>query len=149
AGMLEIDGKTITIGSPAQNATPNAMPLSAQEGARLVVAVPPATGGPQLPLVAGGAGIGALGLVLLRIGLVTGKRREVATPSTQPGFQNVETQPSLAHAVAAGTPATLDSQGVAITPANLGAGAMIGRWEILKRLGSGGMADVYLARARG
>ena len=26
---------------------------------------------------------------------------------------------------------------------------MVGRWEIIKRLGSGGMADVYLARARG
>ena len=26
---------------------------------------------------------------------------------------------------------------------------MIGRWEIIKRLGSGGMADVYLAQARG
>jgi serine/threonine protein kinase len=26
---------------------------------------------------------------------------------------------------------------------------MIGRWEVIRRLGSGGMADVYLARARG
>ena len=26
---------------------------------------------------------------------------------------------------------------------------MVGRWEIIKRLGSGGMADVYLARAQG
>ena len=26
---------------------------------------------------------------------------------------------------------------------------MIGRWEIVRRLGSGGMADVYLAQAKG
>jgi serine/threonine-protein kinase len=32
---------------------------------------------------------------------------------------------------------------------NLGPGAMIGRWEVVRRLGSGGMADVYLAQARG
>src|SRR5262249_58114215 len=28
-------------------------------------------------------------------------------------------------------------------------GAMIGRWEVVSLLGSGGMADVYLARAKG
>jgi serine/threonine-protein kinase len=39
-----------------------------------------------------------------------------------------------------------DSQLVA---SNLGPGAMIGRWEVVRRLGSGGMADVYLAQARG
>src|SRR6185437_1537483 len=31
----------------------------------------------------------------------------------------------------------------------LNPGSSLGRWEIMKRLGSGGMADVYLARARG
>ena len=30
-----------------------------------------------------------------------------------------------------------------------GPGALVGRWEIVRRLGSGGMADVYLAQARG
>ena len=39
--------------------------------------------------------------------------------------------------------------GSVISPNNLGPGALVGRWEIIKRLGSGGMADVFLARARG
>jgi serine/threonine protein kinase len=49
---------------------------------------------------------------------------------------------------AIGTPASIDSlQG--FTTSNLGPGGMIGRWEIIRRIGSGGMADVYLACARG
>jgi serine/threonine-protein kinase len=36
-----------------------------------------------------------------------------------------------------------------VAPHNLGPGAMVGRWEIIKRLGSGGMADVFLAHSRG
>jgi serine/threonine protein kinase len=34
-------------------------------------------------------------------------------------------------------------------PQNLGPGANIGRWEVVRRLGSGGMADVYLAQTKG
>jgi serine/threonine-protein kinase len=153
AGTFEIAGKTKQIGTPAAGATLQPMPLSSQDGAQLVVAVPPMTGGMQVPLVAGGGGAGVVGLLLLIAGLVTGKRAAGA-PSVQQQltpaqFAAAQTQISQANAVASGTPAPLDTAGVSIAPANLGAGAMIGRWEIIKRLGSGGMADVYLARARG
>ena len=122
------------------------------------------TGGPQTPLVAGGGGAAGLGLILLIVGVVAGKKREAAPASTsqgiavgtQPqgqavapsGFGTAQTQmSSSAHAV--GTPSPIAATEAAFSSANLGPGAMIGRWEILKRLGSGGMADVYLARARG
>ena len=58
------------------------------------------------------------------------------------------TQLSQLGSVAAGTPVPF-AAGASVAPTILGAGALVGRWEIIKRLGSGGMADVYLARARG
>jgi len=39
--------------------------------------------------------------------------------------------------------------GAGLNPANIGPGAVIGRWEVIRRIGSGGMADVYLCHARG
>jgi eukaryotic-like serine/threonine-protein kinase len=38
---------------------------------------------------------------------------------------------------------------MAASGGQLGAGAVIGKWEIISRLGSGGMADVYKARSKG
>ena len=152
AGMLDIDGQTKPIGAPVPGATQKAMPLASQHGAQLVIAVPPMTGGMQMPLVGGGGAAAGLGLILLVIGFVTGGKKP-PQPGTQPRpipADQGETQLSSNNAaVASGTPVSLDTAGVTIQPANLGAGAMIGRWEILKRLGSGGMADVYLAHSRG
>jgi serine/threonine-protein kinase len=107
-----------------------------------------------------------IGLLLLVIGMM-GKRDDGeaaaaarsrafnAQPTRSPtmaqgaGIGSAETQ--LSHpSVAAGTPSSLDPlSGPQIVPQNLGPGAMIGRWEVVRRLGSGGMADVYLAQARG
>jgi eukaryotic-like serine/threonine-protein kinase len=105
-------------------------------------------------LVAGG-GVGAgLGLLLIIIGMMA-KGAAAAQPQQQQqqqpqvsGLGGAATQLSTP-GVAAGTPSPIDPSGSMISPTNLGPGAMVGRWEIIKRLGSGGMADVYLARARG
>jgi len=63
---------------------------------------------------------------------------------------NAQTQLSQHGVPAAGTAPPVDPSGsTQIVTANIGAGAMIGRWEVVSRLGSGGMADVYLAQAKG
>src|SRR5262249_49688172 len=72
------------------------------------------------------------------------------TSPTPPAFANAQTQLSQSGLGAAGTPVPVDgTSGAQIVPANLGPGATIGRWEVVRRLGSGGMADVYLAQAKG
>jgi len=172
AGTFVMDGKTRALGTAPPNATTKEMALTSVDGAKITVATAPASGGPQMPLVAGGGGAAGLGLILLIAGLVTGKKQQAQglSGSTTPGmavgtqpsqtpaqmFGTAQTQMSLVrdsqgssasnHAV--GTPSPIET-GAQYSSANLGPGAMIGRWEILKRLGSGGMADVYLARARG
>ena len=167
-GTFELDGKSHVLGTaPAAGVKTETMPLPSVPGAKVTVAVPPVTGGPQTPLVAGGGGVAGLGLILLIIGAVTGKKRDGLAGTTaqgmavgtqprgqaisQPGFGTAQTEMSASsHAV--GTPSPIGSPiggDAAFSSANLGPGAMIGRWEILKRLGSGGMADVYLARSRG
>jgi serine/threonine-protein kinase len=51
--------------------------------------------------------------------------------------------------VAPGSVTVISGPSPGASTANLQAGSVLGRWEIVKRLGSGGMADVHLARARG
>ena len=151
AGTIEAGGETRTIGSPAANATPQAMTIPSLPEMKVVVAVPPKTGGVAMPLVAGGGGAAALGLVLLVIGLVAKRAPGAGTAATQASALGAgTTQLGQGAAVAAGTPSPIGASGnMPVSVTDLGPGAMIGRWEIIKRLGSGGMADVYLARARG
>ncbi|HET9987509.1 MAG TPA: protein kinase, partial [Kofleriaceae bacterium] len=154
-GTFELDGKTHQLGAaPAAGAQTQTMPLPSVPGAKITVATPPATGGPQMPLVAGGGGAAGLGLILVIVGAVTGKKQQGAASSpgmAQPNFGTAQTEmSSSAHAVGTPSPITGPIGGdAAFSSANLGPGAMIGRWEIIKRIGSGGMADVYLARSRG
>jgi hypothetical protein len=148
AGTIETGTEKRTIGSPAANAELQTQTIPSLPELKLVVAVAPKTGGMNMPMVAGGGGVAALGLVLLVLGLLS--KSSAATAATQPAIGTAATQmsqPSMA--VAAGTPMPVDTAGMSIAPNNLGPGSMIGRWEIIKRLGSGGMADVFLARARG
>lgn len=149
-GRIDIGSQTVPIGNaPAADAETQAMPLPSLTDAKLVAAVPAKTGGMPMPLVAGGGvGVG-LGLLLIVLGLMGGKSAAapVATQTTGIGNANTQlSQPGIGTTPNT-TPYPMDPGGSMTT--NLQAGAMIGRWEIIKRLGSGGMADVYLARARG
>ena len=161
AGSLEIAGKSRAIGTPSPGAETQAMPLASTPGAQLVVAMPPKTTvGSATPLVAGGGGLGGLGAILLVVGLVTGKRsrEQAVVPPQAPqgtgltpaqfGAAATQLQGNAATAAPLTMPSSADQSGP-IMAVNLRPGAIIGRWEIIKRLGSGGMADVYLARARG
>ncbi|NVB78816.1 MAG: serine/threonine protein kinase [Kofleriaceae bacterium] len=153
AGSIELGAEKRTIGSPPANAQLQTVPLPSLPDVKLVVAVPPKAGGMPMPIVAGG-GVGlGLGLILLVAGLLARGSAAAGTGSTQTGMgtgtTGFGTAPTQAGVTAAGTPYPYDPGQSLVGPNNLAPGAMVGRWEIIKRLGSGGMADVYLARAKG
>ncbi len=157
SGRIEVGDRQRTFGSPpATGGEWIPQPIPSQPGAQLVAAVPPASGGMPIAVVGAGAGIAGLGLILLLVGLMGGKDK-VNPSSTRAGIAATGTQPPFttggigaAQTVPAGTPSPIDlGASASINPGNLGPGALVGRWEIVKRLGSGGMADVYLAQARG
>ncbi|HEY0194452.1 MAG TPA: serine/threonine-protein kinase [Kofleriaceae bacterium] len=163
-GKLVIGDKELAIGTMPAGARVHEEALRSQPDAKLVAAEPPPRAVLPLSILVGGIGAAVIGLLLLIIGMM-GKRDDAGAsmiagrsafnamptmPTTPPGsIGNDQTQ--LSHArVAAGTPSTLDpTRSQQIVPQNLGPGSMIGRWEVVRRLGSGGMADVYLAQAKG
>jgi hypothetical protein len=147
AGRIELGGKTLPIGTPPAGAVDKPMPLPSDPDFQIIAAAPPATAGMPVPVAGAGAGAAFIGLVLVFASML-GKKSATAAP-----LQTRETQYS-APSVASGTPSpvgTASGLPGASTSAmvNLAPGSMIGRWEVVKRLGSGGMADVFLARARG
>lgn len=147
-GRIEIGPQSMPIGSaPAAGAATQAMPLPSLTDAKLVAAVPAKTVGMPMPLVAGGGIAAGLGLLLVVVGMIGGKAAAPA-PVAQTGLGSAQTQASQLGATAIATPAPIDA-GSSMVTTNLAPGSMVGRWEIIKRIGSGGMADVYLARARG
>jgi hypothetical protein len=156
-GRLENMGKSRTIGKPDPAAKTEARTLPSQTTFQIVVDVPPARAAVPTGIVGAGAGAAALGLLLVVFGLVRKKEpvpQQLATQDTLPpggqAFANAPTKLSTHHAVASGTPMPGDTaSSMTFSPSNLGPGAMIGRWEVIRRLGSGGMADVYLAHSRG
>ncbi|HET9627526.1 MAG TPA: serine/threonine-protein kinase, partial [Kofleriaceae bacterium] len=158
-GKLVVGASELAIGVMPAGATTHAQELLAQPGAKLVAAEPPASAARSLPILIAGLAGAVLGLVLLVLGL-RGKRvptvdaRAPSPPPAMTGLGHAPTQYSQSGVAATGTPSSLDLRGdpsasMSIVPQNLGPGAMIGRWEVVRRLGSGGMADVYLAQARG
>jgi tRNA A-37 threonylcarbamoyl transferase component Bud32 len=152
AGTFELDGKTRALGTMSAQSETKEMALPSVPSAKIIVQVQPVTGGAQMPLVAGGGAVAALGLILLLIGVVTGNKRQPTAKlpdvGTYPSAGTAQTEMSASSYHAVGTPSPVDPN-ASFSSANLGPGQMIGRWEIVRRLGSGGMADVYLARARG
>jgi hypothetical protein len=153
-GTFQVGNGVRSIGAPAAGAPLQEVPLPSLPSGTLRVSAPataqaPSAGRP-VGLIAGGGGVAALGLFLLVLGLVSGGAGAsmIATSPPPTGFGNAKTQRSSA-ALAAGTPAPYESSAALASPHGLGPGATVGRWEIIKRLGSGGMADVYLARSKG
>ena len=135
SGRLELDGATIPFG-PNAAAAKDARPIASLAGAQLVVATAKPAGGMPVAIVGGGAGAAGLGLVLVLFSLLGAKERSGVTRG----------MPAVA-----GTTQLTDS-GVSRAgsdPSASLAGQMIGRWQVVKRIGSGGMADVYLAQAKG
>ena len=156
-GRLEAGSQSRTIGKPTPGAKTDMRTLPSQSSLKLVVDLPASKASLPTPIVGGGAAVAALGLVLLVAGLLRKSKpapvRDLATAATSPSAPypaTAATQLSQ-HAVASGTPAPVDgTSATAFNPvSNLGPGAMIGRWEVIRRLGSGGMADVYLAHSKG
>jgi hypothetical protein len=173
-GKFVLDDKEVPIGVMPAGATTREQPLGAPGGAKIIAAVPPPPAVMPLPILVGGIGAAVIGLVLLVIGMK--RRRDAAgssagsstgafnalptQPTTPPpmtppppgssGFAHGQTQLSQHDIATAGTLSPGDAASrPQIVPANLGPGAMIGRWEVVRRLGSGGMADVYSAQAKG
>jgi hypothetical protein len=126
---LETQSGPIDIGGPLREGETLAIPLEGEtgQGARLLAPAPAPGGWSSMRLIAAGA-VGLLGL--LGAVLLWRRRAEPSAPEV------VRTLPSVATFEAA-------------PRADLPESFRIGRYSILRKLGSGGMADVYLARAEG
>jgi eukaryotic-like serine/threonine-protein kinase len=150
SGKFSLGAASIPVGAMPPGAMVHEEPLPSQPDVKLVVAVPPTIKPDTMPALAGGGAGALVGLILLVAGML-GKKQAGAAAAPAPTFGTAATQLSQpGMAVASGTPSPVGASGMAMTPTtNLGPGAMVGRWEIIKRLGSGGMADVYLAHSRG
>jgi serine/threonine-protein kinase len=146
-GKFQIGAQTIPVGKMADGAMVHEEPLPSQPEVKLVVAIPPMVKTMPVPVLGAGIGGVLLGLILTVAGFM--KKSAGAAPAQVP-FATAQTQlGTQPGAVASGTPSPVGISGPGVGPTNLGPGAMIGRWEIIKRLGSGGMADVYLAHSKG
>lgn len=148
SATIAVGASKRVVGAPApEGSSTQTMGIPSLPGAQVTVAVPPKKGGMPIPIAAVGGGAAGLGLIILLIGMIGGKDKTgltTAMPAQQPYATN------LTGGVAVGTPSPVGViSGPAIPGGEIGAGAVVGRWEIIRRLGSGGMADVYLAHARG
>ncbi|HLL23433.1 MAG TPA: serine/threonine-protein kinase [Kofleriaceae bacterium] len=142
-GRLENAGKSRTMGAHDPDATTETRALPSQTSFQIVVELPANKQVAPMGLVGAGAGAGVLGLVLVLAGLL--RKKPAATSHV--AARTVATAPGPGQAKP--TP-VVDAMGAtAFNPVNLAPGAMIGRWEVIRRLGSGGMADVYLAHSKG
>ena len=163
AGWLEVRGSKRAFGDAPEGAALERRQLPSEPAATLVLAAPrQRTLVLPMPVVVAGATAAGVGLVALVIGLLlrsrdpgaragtpAGPGAEAAAPPPPPASE-APTVPGVAAApTAPGVTGMTGVQGAQAAPAALGPGAVLGRWELLRRLGSGGMADVYLAHARG
>jgi len=152
AGELTIAGEKRTAGDAPITGASETRPLPSEPGAELRVPLAAPAAASTMPFVVGGAVAAGLGLILIVAGMMA--KPAPATPYIA-SMTTVESVPPRdtrlsGASVAVGTPTPGDAAGSTVfNPSNLAAGSMIGRWEVIQRLGSGGMADVYLAHSRG
>jgi hypothetical protein len=157
---IVVGDKRIALGKPfPAGVKTNQQPSKFDPVVMLEAAVPMGAGNFLPFLIAGGGGAG-LGLLLLVLGMMGKRSGATAATSgiavasggsnaTPVGFAATEAT-GLAVGTPAGTSVGGSSAGAfAPAPAALGPGAVLGRWEIVQRLGSGGMADVFKARSLG
>jgi hypothetical protein len=127
AARLELAGAVLTLGPvAASDGATRSMSVDGVPGLTLHVSAAPAAGMNTAGAIAG-AVVAAAGLAALAFGL---RRRSV--PATAGSSGREARQAPAAAGIAIGTPVT-----------------NFGRYQRVRLLGSGGMADVYLARATG
>ena len=134
-----LDGKLVIGTDPG---TGTQLPIQAVPGVTLVVPAPMASsgGGGLGWLVWPGAGAAAVGALLLMIAMMR-RSAPVASTATPPPVE----------APGASLPSTQISQPRATSTRTdpAATGATFGRYQLMKKLGSGGMAEVFLARSHG
>lgn len=145
AGLLVAGERSIALGAaPASGASLTKVAIPSEPQLELQVAAVPAVSPPLAPMAGGGAAA-LTGLLLLIVGLTRPSAPRSASGGA--GFAAGTPAPLAQGAVASSVTVLSGAAPSSSTP--LQVGAVIGRWELLRRLGSGGMADVHLARARG
>lgn len=142
AGQLVMGERTAPLGpAPAAGAALTKLAIASEPRLELRVAAVPAVSPPMAPMAGGGAAA-ALGLVLMIVGMARTSRPRSGAGGFAAGTPAPLTEGSAGSVTVLSGPAPSASVPLQV-------GAVIGRWELLRRLGSGGMADVHLARARG
>jgi hypothetical protein len=139
-------GFTIVVGDKSFKSITKPLQLDPSLQVTMAVAMPATDAKPFL--IGGGAALAA-GVLLLIVGASRTRKPATTTAvvSTSIGLQRTE-----ATGLGVGTPASVPpgaSGEFALTPASLGPGVVLGRWQIERRLGSGGMADVFQAKSIG
>ena len=153
-GRFLVGGQVVPIGTPAPaGGEVMEQVLPRHHDMHLVVDEPPVVGGLPVEVLYAGAGVAGLGLILLMVGLMTGKAGAAvaATGGSADQARGAGATRQTGASIAQGTPtsASMDPNLVLGGSRETAPGVTIGRWEVVRRLGSGGMADVYLARSKG
>ncbi len=145
---IELQGKAAGATSETfpEGVEPTAVPLRAAAGARLLAAVRPSDEGKITPLQLGGIGAALLGLILA---VVLWRRGAAPLAAAPPAGEPSASRPASS---VTPSPAPEEPVGAAFVPTPRGPTGEVsqfGRYNVIRRLGSGGMAEVFLARVTG
>jgi len=130
---LDVSGQSLALGArPLGGAATTSVPLESEPGKGAVLIVPTVSGADPTILRGAAGGVALLGLLIAAILWSRGRPKQAA-PAEVSGTGRTEL------AAASTPPSAIAASGQ----------KQIGRFTVLKQLGSGGMAEVYLARATG